>query len=105
MHNWMDELLDMQEGIAALHMKLEGAEGENGDGEFDLRHKLDAREVPGEEKQAESRSKTAQGASGSKDADKQQEEVERKREDEIMDQMIQQVSLCNHSQTCSVITD
>jgi hypothetical protein len=93
MHNWMDELLDVQEGIATLHMKLEGVEGEDGDGEFKLKDKLDGRDVPEETKRDDARTRDAEKADDGKDESKPQEEEERKREDAIMDEMIQEVSL------------
>lgn len=93
MHNWMDELLDVQEGIATLHMKLEGVEGEDGDGEFKLKDKLDGRDVPGETKRDDARTRDAEKANDGKDESKPREEEERKREDAIMDEMIQEVSL------------
>lgn len=91
MHNWMDELLQMQEGIAELHMKLEGVEGEDGDDEFELKDKLGTEDVLGKREQEEARSKDGEKAAGSEKG-KQQEEEEEKREDEIMNEMIQQVS-------------
>lgn len=91
MHNWMDELLQMQEGIAELHMKLEGVEGEDGDDEFKLKDKLGTEDVLGKREQGEARIKDGEKAAGVEKG-KQQEEEEEKREDEIMNEMIQQVS-------------
>ena len=72
MHRWMDELVVMQEGIAALHIKLEGVavDGEGLEGT--------AREADGKE-------------TTRSDGKQAREEAEEKREDRIMDQMIEQV--------------
>lgn len=92
MHKWMDELLNVQEGIAELHMKLEGVEGENGDDEFKLKDKLDAKDVSGKREEEEARGKDTEKAAELEER-KQREEEEEEREDKIMDEMIQQVSV------------
>lgn len=76
MHRWMDELVVMQEGIAALHMKLEGV-GMDGEG-FEGK--------AGEAERGEDGKETTPS-----DGKQARDEAEEKREDHIMDEMIEQV--------------
>lgn len=73
MRGWMDELLGMQEGIAGLHLELERVE-------------VDQEEVRGDVKDDGMKETDGQGA----------EEAKEKREEKIMDEMIDKVSSVVH---------
>ncbi|GHJ89345.1 hypothetical protein NliqN6_5747 [Naganishia liquefaciens] len=83
MHRWMDELVVMQEGIAALHMKLEGVQ-------------VDGHEEAGD-KHAGVKDQTGSAEHGpddkgtTPDGTQAREDAKEKREDQIMDEMIDQL--------------
>lgn len=94
MHQWMDEISGLQEEIAGMHMQLEGVgtKTENDVG-YELSEKLEDKDLVDDDKPEKGHDQGYGRGLGKENRNHGAEAKDKKREDGIMDDMIQKVSL------------
>ncbi|KAJ9118738.1 hypothetical protein QFC22_003959 [Naganishia vaughanmartiniae] len=93
MHQWMDEIARLQEEIAGMHMQLEGVGTETqGDGQgYELSEKLEDGDLVDYGKPEPGRTLDEANGKGNETRNRSAEEKDKKREDAIMEEMIQKL--------------
>ncbi|KAJ9101228.1 hypothetical protein QFC21_003447 [Naganishia friedmannii] len=92
MHHWMDGISELQEEIAGMHMQLEGVDTETeGDHEYELSEKLEDKTLLDDGQTEQGRVQGNGSGNGNENRNRGAEAKDKKREDGIMDEMIQKL--------------